>query len=72
MKKTQTVIPGFSLKRLLDWIGDDPYKEAKLMAEGIVKNGTLQQIKAGRYAPSIRMQRALVSVIESENSKERK
>lgn len=50
------------VKEVIDWINNDPYKEALLIVEAPIGRTTLMQIKAGNYSPSVRMVKALLSV----------
>lgn len=50
------------VKVILNWIGNDPFKEALLISEAPIGRTTLSQMKSGKYLPSSRMISALLSV----------
>lgn len=55
----------FKLRAMLKWLGNDPYKEAKLISEAPVKATTLARIKSGSYKPSQLLGNAIMAVIEA-------
>lgn len=56
----------FDLQKLLNFIKDDPYKEAQLVCSVPLKFSTLQRIKSGSYKPSAILGNAIMAVIERE------
>lgn len=53
----------FELKRLLDWLGDDPAQELILMKEAPISKTLLWNIKRG-YIPPMRTLKAILGVLE--------
>lgn len=52
------------IREILDWIGNDPFRDALLIAEAPIGRTTLAQLKSGKFVPSIRLLKALLSVKE--------
>jgi hypothetical protein len=58
----------FDRQKLLKWINKDPYREAQLVATGMLTIKTLQRIKSGNYRPKL-LGEAIMLFIESKGGK---